>query len=154
MGDAFTVALDSYLIRVPSPTNIRYTLSDITGEFLDQYVSLTDSPSADLLFRSAGDQRFSDFKVLQCNYAYFHVEALKWPDVGCLSWMRAMIHFQLLWPYIQAVKEKHNKMASRVGHRSDPERVIRQHKFLRHVHATRLLDMERLANLGKDVVCH
>ncbi|XP_037526675.2 dehydrodolichyl diphosphate synthase complex subunit DHDDS [Rhipicephalus sanguineus] len=126
---------------------------DLTAEFLDEYVALTECPSAELLLRSAGDQRFSDFEVLQCNYAYFHLGAKKWPAVGFPDWFRAMIEFQLMWPAIQAVKEKHVKMASYGSGRSDPEQVIRQRKFQRHVHAANILNMERLAGLHEGLIC-
>ncbi|XP_075527015.1 ditrans,polycis-undecaprenyl-diphosphate synthase ((2E,6E)-farnesyl-diphosphate specific)-like [Dermacentor variabilis] len=125
---------------------------DLTGEFLDEYVALTECPEAEMLVRSAGDQRFSDFEVLQCNYAYFHLDAKQWPAMGFLDWARAMIHFQLQWPAIQAIKERHSLMASYGGGRSDPEQVIRQRTFFRRVHAANILKKERLAGLRKDVV--
>ncbi|XP_072141776.1 dehydrodolichyl diphosphate synthase complex subunit DHDDS-like isoform X2 [Dermacentor andersoni] len=126
---------------------------DLTSEFLDEYVALTESPETDLLLRSGGDQRFSDFQVLQCNYAYFHLDAKLWPSVGFLDWARVMILFQLHWPAIQAIKERHRLMASYGSGRSDPEQMIRQRTFLRHLHAANILNMERLAGLRKDVVC-
>ncbi|XP_075527288.1 isoprenyl transferase-like [Dermacentor variabilis] len=125
---------------------------DLTGEFLDEYVALTECPDTDLLLRSGGDQRFSDFQVLQCNYAYFHLDAKQWPAMGFLDWARAMIHFQLQWPAIRALKERHRLMASYRSGRSDPEQVIRQRTFFRRVHAANVLNMERLAALRKDVV--
>ncbi|KAL3217181.1 hypothetical protein MRX96_051043 [Rhipicephalus microplus] len=125
---------------------------DLTAAFLDEYVSLTECPPAELLLRSAGNQRFSDFEVLQCNYAHFHLGSKKWPAVGFGDWLRAMIEFQLNWPAIEAVKEKHAKMASYGSGRSDPEQVIRQRKFLRHVHAANILNMERLAGLHNGVM--
>ncbi|XP_070382386.1 uncharacterized protein [Dermacentor albipictus] len=125
---------------------------DLTGGFLDEYVALTESPETDLHVRSGGDQRFSDFQVLQCNYAYFHLDTKLWPSVGFLDWARIMILFQLQWPAIRAIKERHSQMASYGSGRSDPEQVIRQRTFLRHVHAANILNMERLAGLRKDVV--
>nr|XP_037291092.1 dehydrodolichyl diphosphate synthase complex subunit DHDDS-like [Rhipicephalus microplus] len=130
---------------------IIYT-KDLTAAFLDEYVSLTECPPAELLLRSAGDQRFSDFEVLQCNYAHFHLGSKKWPAVGFGDWLRAMIEFQLNWPAIEAVKEKHAKMTSYGSGRSDPEQVIRQRKFLRHVHVANILNMERLAGLHNGVM--
>ncbi|XP_070382388.1 isoprenyl transferase-like [Dermacentor albipictus] len=121
---------------------------DLTGEFLDEYVALTESPEADLLVRSGGDQRFSDFQVLQCNYAYFHLDAKQWPAMGFLDWARIMILFQLHWPAIRAIKERHRLMASYGSGRSDPEQVIRQRTFFRRVHAANILNMERLLVSG------
>ncbi|XP_072141775.1 uncharacterized protein [Dermacentor andersoni] len=126
---------------------------DLTGEFLDEYLAVTETPEADLLLRSAGDKRFSDFQVLQCNYAYFHLDAKQWPAMGFLDWARAMIHFQLRWPAIRAIKERHRLMASYGSGRSDPKQVIRQRTFLRHVNAANILNMERLAGLRKDLLC-
>ncbi|XP_075529017.1 uncharacterized protein LOC142560662 isoform X2 [Dermacentor variabilis] len=125
---------------------------DLTGEFLDEYVALTECPEAEMLVRSAGEQRFSDFQVLQCNYAYFHLDAKQWPAMRFLDWARAIIHFQLQWPAIRAIKERHRLMASYGCGRSDPEQVIRQRTFFRRVHAANILNMERLAGFRKDVV--
>ncbi|XP_077499462.1 dehydrodolichyl diphosphate synthase complex subunit DHDDS-like, partial [Amblyomma americanum] len=127
---------------------------DITAEFFDEYVAVTECPEAEMLLRSAGDQRFSDFQVLQCNYAYFHLDAKKWPAVGFMDWIWAVLHFQLQWPKIQAIKARHSEMSSYGTRQSDPEQVIRQRTFLRHVQAAKILNIERLAGLRKAVACH
>ncbi|XP_075527610.1 uncharacterized protein LOC142559824 [Dermacentor variabilis] len=142
----------NYVIQPVTPPSDLRRRGDLTGEFLDEYVALTECPEAEMLLRSAGDQRFSDFQVLQCNYAYFHLDAKQWPAMGFLDWARAMIHFQLQWPAIRAIKERHSLMDSYGSGRSDSEQVIRQRTFFRRVHAANIFNMERLAGLRKDVL--
>jgi undecaprenyl diphosphate synthase len=39
-------------------------------------------PDVDLLIRTGGEQRLSDFLLWECAYAEFHFTARKWPDFG------------------------------------------------------------------------
>ncbi|XP_077499783.1 dehydrodolichyl diphosphate synthase complex subunit Dhdds-like [Amblyomma americanum] len=117
---------------------------DINSELLADYTALMDCPEADMLVRTAGDQRFSDFLVFQCNYAYFHLETRKWPELRFFHWAIAMLQFQLQWPAIQAVKRKHSQV---IGTKSsiDVEQVLRRSTFLRRAQAARMLYLEGLA---------
>ena len=52
------------------------------------------APDVDLLIRTAGEQRLSDFLLWECAYAEFHFTARMWPDFGDEDLAAAMAAFQ------------------------------------------------------------
>ena len=56
--------------------------SSITEETLADYVQLADLPPVDLLIRSSGEQRISNFILWQAAYSEFYFTDTLWPDFG------------------------------------------------------------------------
>jgi undecaprenyl diphosphate synthase len=56
-------------------------VADITEQRLQQHISLGDMPPVDLLVRTGGEQRLSNFLLWQCAYAEFWFTPVLWPDV-------------------------------------------------------------------------
>ncbi|WP_226664918.1 polyprenyl diphosphate synthase [Microbulbifer aggregans] len=54
----------------------------IDEEALSQHVQLADLPPVDLLIRSSGEQRISNFTLWQCAYSEFYFTDTLWPDFG------------------------------------------------------------------------
>lgn len=54
---------------------------DINAERLQQQLSLADQPAVDLLIRTGGEQRISNFLLWQAAYAEFWFTPVLWPDV-------------------------------------------------------------------------
>ena len=55
-------------------------VEDITESTLDSFTSLADAPELDLLIRTGGDYRISNFLLWQAAYAEFHFTDVLWPD--------------------------------------------------------------------------
>ncbi|XP_077500075.1 dehydrodolichyl diphosphate synthase complex subunit DHDDS-like [Amblyomma americanum] len=127
---------------------------DITTELLEDCINLAECSDAELLLRTGGDQRFSDFLVLQCSYAYYHLEPIKFPELGFRHWVSAMLQFQLRWPHIQMVKERHAQLNGTANRRLNAQQVTRQQTFLRRLQAARAPYLERLAGAQKAALCH
>lgn len=53
---------------------------DIDDERLGQYTALADLPEPDLLIRTGGEQRISNFLLWQCTYAELYFTKTLWPD--------------------------------------------------------------------------
>lgn len=53
---------------------------DITPEMLGQFVCLSDLPPPDLLIRTSGEYRLSNFLLWQLAYAEFYFTDVLWPD--------------------------------------------------------------------------
>ena len=53
---------------------------DITEDLLESFLCLGDQPMPDLLIRTAGEQRISNFMLWQCAYTEFYFSELFWPD--------------------------------------------------------------------------
>ncbi|WIA43777.1 hypothetical protein OEZ86_010200 [Tetradesmus obliquus] len=56
--------------------------SDITPGLLQQVMHTRDCPPVDLLIRTSGEQRLSDFLLWQSSYALLHWERCLWPEFG------------------------------------------------------------------------
>src|SRR5690625_312532 len=54
--------------------------SEIDDERLNQYTVLADLPEPDLLIRTGGEQRISNFLLWQCTYAELYFTKTLWPD--------------------------------------------------------------------------
>ena len=57
------------------------TPAQVTPEALQQHVSLADCPPVDLLMRTGGEQRISNFMLWQSAYAEFYFTPVLWPEV-------------------------------------------------------------------------
>ncbi|PHR85125.1 MAG: di-trans,poly-cis-decaprenylcistransferase [Colwellia sp.] len=60
--------------------NNEMTLDDITEESLHQHTCLAQLPSLDLLIRTGGDCRISNFLLWQAAYAELYFTDVLWPD--------------------------------------------------------------------------
>src|SRR5690625_873066 len=54
--------------------------SEIDDERFNQYTALADLPEPDLLIRTGGEQRISNFLLWQCTYAELYFTKTLWPD--------------------------------------------------------------------------
>ncbi|MEW5756636.1 MAG: isoprenyl transferase [Pseudomonadota bacterium] len=54
--------------------------SDITPELLNRHIALADLPEPDLLIRSSGEQRISNFLIWQLAYTELYFTETLWPD--------------------------------------------------------------------------
>lgn len=56
--------------------------ADITPERLAAHLALADLPAVDMLIRTGGDYRISNFLLWQCAYAELFFSDTLWPDFG------------------------------------------------------------------------
>ena len=54
----------------------------ITAELFEKYLDTTGIPAPDLLIRTSGEQRLSNFLLWQLAYAEFYFTDVYWPDFG------------------------------------------------------------------------
>ncbi|XP_075547398.1 dehydrodolichyl diphosphate synthase complex subunit Dhdds-like [Dermacentor variabilis] len=114
---------------------------DLTEDLMDAYINQAECPDVDVLMRCAG-WRFSDFVVMQCAYAYLNMTSKKWPDIGFWDWVRAFLMYQLNWPAILAVKERHRALVASRDDMLDQERKARQQAFIRNVEAVKTRNVQ------------
>ncbi len=69
------------------------TLDDLTEEKLSPFLSLSDQPLPDLLIRTGGEQRISNFLIWQMAYAEFYFSDELWPDFDKKSIDKAIESF-------------------------------------------------------------
>ncbi len=56
------------------------TASDITDDMIQQHLSIGDLPMPDLMIRTAGEQRISNFLLWHLAYTEFYFSDVYWPD--------------------------------------------------------------------------
>lgn len=56
------------------------TPSDVTEDVIQQYLSIGDLPMPDLMIRTAGEQRISNFLLWHLAYTEFYFSDVFWPD--------------------------------------------------------------------------
>lgn len=67
---------------------------DIDEELLEKYLTTRGVPNPDLLVRTGGEQRISNFLLWQCAYAEFYFTETYWPDFGEEDLYKAVIDYQ------------------------------------------------------------
>lgn len=67
---------------------------DINEETINSYLTTRDLPDPDLLIRTGGEQRMSNFLLWQCAYAEFYFTDTFWPDFGEEALYEAILNYQ------------------------------------------------------------
>jgi undecaprenyl diphosphate synthase len=67
---------------------------DITEEIFSNYLFTKDLPDPDLLIRTSGEMRLSNFLLWQMAYTEIYVTEILWPDFKREDMVRALINYQ------------------------------------------------------------
>jgi len=71
-------------------------LSEITEKLINKkYILTKNIPDPDLLIRTGGEQRISNFLLWQLSYTEFYFTTLDWPDFSRLELKKAIINFKM-----------------------------------------------------------
>ena len=68
--------------------------NDISEETFAKYLSLSDSPDPDLLIRTSGEQRISNFLLWDLAYAELYFTEVLWPDFDGAEFKKAIEVYQ------------------------------------------------------------
>ncbi|CAI6365598.1 unnamed protein product [Macrosiphum euphorbiae] len=68
--------------------------SDLSVEILDNCMYTYPSPPPDLLIRTSGETRLSDFMLWQCSYSYIYFTSVLWPEFTAWDFMIAIFMYQ------------------------------------------------------------
>lgn len=69
-------------------------VTDINEEIITQHLYTHDMPDVDLVIRTSGEQRISNFLLWQCAYAEFYFTEVLWPDFSEKDLHEAIISYQ------------------------------------------------------------
>ncbi|MDI9639969.1 polyprenyl diphosphate synthase [Kamptonema cortianum] len=67
---------------------------DITEEVISQHMYAPDIPDPDLMIRTAGEMRWSNFLIWQSAYTELFVTEVNWPEFGEAQLLQAVAEFQ------------------------------------------------------------
>jgi undecaprenyl diphosphate synthase len=74
--------------------NQQILINDINEQIVDQNLSTAGIPNPELLIRTSGEYRISNFLLWQLAYAEFYFTQTLWPDFGRKEFIEAIIDFQ------------------------------------------------------------
>ncbi|XP_078736504.1 dehydrodolichyl diphosphate synthase complex subunit DHDDS isoform X1 [Lampetra fluviatilis] len=91
--------------------------SDVTESLLDRCLYTSHSPDPDVLIRTSGEVRLSDFLLWQTAYSCLVFQSVLWPEFTFWNLYQAILRYQVNYHAIQEV---------RASHRDDVERQERE----------------------------
>lgn len=72
----------------------KISLSDISGELFRNYLSTGNIPDPELLIRTGGEYRISNFLLWELAYTEFYFTRTLWPDFDKEEFLKAIIEYQ------------------------------------------------------------
>lgn len=72
----------------------KITKEEITEKLIDRYLDTAKWKDPDLLIRTSGEMRLSNFLLWQISYAEVHVTDVYWPDFSPQDFLNAVLDFQ------------------------------------------------------------
>lgn len=87
-------AVESYMQAVQATAKEGHNLEPISEEAFAQHLYTADFPDPDLLIRTSGEMRLSNFLLWQVAYAEFYCTEVLWPDFDRYELLRAILDFQ------------------------------------------------------------
>ena len=87
----------------------------IDEEAVARRLYTADLPDPDLLIRTSGEMRISNFLLWQIAYAEIHVTPVLWPDFRCRHFLEALVDYQRRERRYGGVSEEDESAASAAG---------------------------------------
>jgi len=95
--------------------------SDVNVELMDQCMYTSECRPVDLLIRTSGEIRLSDFLLWQSSFAMLCFVDQLWPDFSVWSYMTCILKYQLSYQSLRAAKE----LSELKQHRTTAENDLR-----------------------------
>ncbi|XP_033739932.1 dehydrodolichyl diphosphate synthase complex subunit DHDDS-like [Pecten maximus] len=102
--------------------------SDISEELLDNCLYTRKSRDPDLLIRTSGEVRLSDFLLWQTAYSCLAFVSVLWPEFSVWHLYSGILHYQKNYQALQDAKEKNDSEKERRQRESDYENVLKDIK--------------------------
>jgi len=72
----------------------QYALDDIDEKLIDSHLYTAGLPDPDLLIRTGGEARLSNFLLWQASYAEIYFTDIMWPEFREDAFLQAIVHYQ------------------------------------------------------------
>ena len=111
---AILTRTDGSLVSIP--------VEEIDEEKIAGRLYTAGLPDPDLLIRTSGEMRVSNFLLWQIAYAEIHVTPVLWPDFRCRHFLEALTEFQRRERRYGGIVEPEHVPPSRTAPRAGPSR--------------------------------
>ncbi|XP_042484720.1 dehydrodolichyl diphosphate synthase 6-like [Macadamia integrifolia] len=82
---------------------------NVSVEDLEKHMDMGICPEPDILIRTSGEARLSNFFLWQTTYCYLYSPAALWPEISLRHLVWAVLNFQRIHPYLENQKKKQMK---------------------------------------------
>jgi undecaprenyl diphosphate synthase len=72
----------------------RHKIEEISEDLINKYLYLPDVPEPDLIIRTSGEKRISNFLLWQSAYSEFYFTPVLWPDFDENEFLKALYDYQ------------------------------------------------------------
>jgi ditrans,polycis-polyprenyl diphosphate synthase len=100
--------------------------SDVTEELFERCLYTEDSPPCDLLVRTSGEVRLSDFLLWQSSYSCLCFQDVLWPEYSLWDLASAVLSYQRNYHSLQAARSDYYKERTQRVYESDRKCVVEQ----------------------------
>ncbi|XP_018582388.1 dehydrodolichyl diphosphate synthase complex subunit DHDDS [Scleropages formosus] len=104
--------------------------SDVSESLLSKCLYSSSSPDPDLLIRTSGEVRLSDFLLWQTSYSCLVFQSVLWPEYSFWNLCEAILQYQLNYQSLQRAQEQHweeQALQQLEADRSCVAELMRQH---------------------------
>nr|XP_034172313.1 dehydrodolichyl diphosphate synthase complex subunit DHDDS isoform X2 [Osmia lignaria] len=109
---------------------------DIDEDLISNCLYTNNSPNPDLLIRTSGEVRFSDFLMWQISSTCIYFTNILWPEFNVWDFLNAIFYYQRCYSDIQKVRKMQN-MKSTIQN-------SRQSNYIDKLHHKREIALERM----------
>jgi len=107
----------------PSQSQSSLSSSLISTSLLDQCMYCRDDCEPELLIRTSGETRLSDFLTWQCGFTFLSILQVMWPDFSLWHLLPTMLEYQRMHPtyaskkqaYLDKIKEMEQQSTASTG---------------------------------------
>lgn len=99
--------------------------SDISEEVMEKCFYTRHSPDPDLLVRTSGEVRLSDFLLWQSSYSVLAFVDVLWPEYSIWHFFSGILYYQRNHSQVQAAREVRDTQRQQAIHDSDRQEVMK-----------------------------
>jgi undecaprenyl diphosphate synthase len=86
--------IEAVRLMIPEILSGTITADNISDSTLEQYLYTAGMPDPDLMIRTSGEMRLSNFLIWQSAYTELYFTDILWPDFGKEAFVNAVYDFQ------------------------------------------------------------
>uniref|UniRef100_A0A3P9L979 Alkyl transferase n=1 Tax=Oryzias latipes TaxID=8090 RepID=A0A3P9L979_ORYLA len=109
LGDLNMLPLDLQQLIAKAVLTTRTNNNDVSEALLSECLYSNNSPNPDLLIRTSGEVRLSDFLLWQTSHSCLVFQSVLWPEYTFWNLCEAILQYQLNHKSIQKARELHRE---------------------------------------------
>uniref|UniRef100_A0A3B3CMY2 Alkyl transferase n=1 Tax=Oryzias melastigma TaxID=30732 RepID=A0A3B3CMY2_ORYME len=109
LGDLNMLPLDLQQLIAKAVLTTRTNNNDVSEALLSECLYSNNSPNPDLLIRTSGEVRLSDFLLWQTSHSCLVFQSVLWPEYSFWNLCEAILQYQLNHKSIQKARDLHRE---------------------------------------------